>query len=328
MMQEKSLILTAANAQALPARERVGLAVARLDVARLVKTIIAAEEAGVRQIWSTQSPLQPDTLTVFAAAAVQTRSIRLGSAIIPTYPRHPLTMAAQALALNELAPGRLRLGLGSSHKPIIEGVYGMELVKPLEYLHEYVEIVRAALWDGKVDYQGKFFTVKGTLPNTAPLPVLTSVLRENAFKLAGEISDGALSWLCPVPYLLQTGLPALRASAQEHGRPAPPLVAHVLAAGSSDRSAVIKATRAQIQSYGKLPFYASMFANAGYPVDANGTMSDDLIGSLVISGSATTITGRFKELLASGLDEILVMPITVQQEESELHQLMQLIGGL
>jgi alkanesulfonate monooxygenase SsuD/methylene tetrahydromethanopterin reductase-like flavin-dependent oxidoreductase (luciferase family) len=71
---------------------------------------------------------------------------------VPTYPRHPLVMAAQALALNELAPGRLRLGLGSSHKPSIEGVYGLKLIKPLEYLREYVTIVRAALWGGKIDF--------------------------------------------------------------------------------------------------------------------------------------------------------------------------------
>jgi len=327
-MQNQPFILTAADAQALPERERVGLAVARLDTAALVKTIVAAEEAGVRQVWSTQSPLQADTLTVFAAAAVQTRDIRLGSAIIPTYPRHPLTMASQAQALNDLAPGRLRLGIGSSHRPVIEGTYGIEMVKPLEHLREYVEIVRAALWEGKVDHQGKFFKVKATLPRTAQLPILISTLRVNAFKQAGEIADGALPWLCPVPYLLKTGLPALRESAQAHGRPVPPLIAHVLAAVSEDRSAVIKATRAQIQSYGKLPFYAAMFADAGYPVAADGSMSDDLIGSLVISGSATAIAGRFKELLASGLDELLVLPIPVQQADNELYQLMQLIGGL
>lgn len=327
-MQNKPQIFTAADAQALPVRERVGLALARLDTAALVKTFVAAEEAGVRQVWSTQSPLQSDTLTAFAAAAVQTREIRLGSAIIPTYPRHPLTMASQALALNDLAPGRFRLGIGSSHRPVIEGAYGIKMVKPLEHLREYVEIVRAALWEGQVDHQGKFFTVKATLPRTAQLPILTSALRENAFKLAGEIADGVLPWLCPVPYLLKTGLPALQASAQAHGRPVPPLVAHVLAAVSADRSSVLKATRAQIQSYGKLPFYAAMFADAGYPVEADGTMSDDLVGSLVISGSAPAIAERFKELLASGLDELLVLPIAVQQADSELQQLMQLIGSL
>jgi alkanesulfonate monooxygenase SsuD/methylene tetrahydromethanopterin reductase-like flavin-dependent oxidoreductase (luciferase family) len=272
--------------------------------------------------------LQPDTLTAFAAAAVQTHTIRLGSAIIPTYPRHPLTVAAQALALSDLAPGRLRLGLGSSHKPIIEGIYGLALARPLEYLREYVEIVRAALWDGKVDHQGHYFTVKATLPGTAPLPVLTSVLREQAFKLAGEISDGALSWLCPVPYLLNRGLPALRAGAQLQGRPTPPLVAHVLAALSEDRPAVIEATRGRIQSYGKLPFYAAMFADAGHPVDGQGTMSDALIESLVISGNPAAVAECFKELLVSGLDELLVMAIPVQHEERELHQLMHLIGSL
>lgn len=326
--QNLSLLLTSEQVQALPLRERVGLAVARLDAPTLVKTMVAAEEAGVRQFWSTQSPLQPDTLTTFAAAAVQTKTIRFGSAIIPTYPRHPLTMAAQALALHELAAGRLRLGLGSSHRPVIEGTYGIKQVTPLAHLREYVQIVRAALWDGTVDYQGTFFTVKATLPHTAPLPLLISVLRERAFALAGEIADGALTWLCPVPYLLQRGLPALRASAQAHGRPVPPLVAHVLVAMSEDRPAVIQATRAQIQYYGKLPFYAAMFADAGYPVDANGTMSDELLGSLVISGTATAITERFHALLASGLDELLVTPITVQQQESEWHQLMRLIGSL
>jgi len=202
------------------------------------------------------------------------------------------------------------------------------LVKPLEYLREYVEIVRAALWDGKVEHQGPFFTVMGTLPYTAPLPVLTSVLREQAFKLAGEISDGALSWLCPVPYLLHRGQPALRAGAELQGRPAPPLVAHVLAAMSEDRPAVIEATRGRIQSYGKLPFYAAMFADAGHPVDAQGAMSDALIESLVISGSPASIAERFKELLAAGLDELMVMHVPVQHEERELHQLMHLVGSL
>jgi alkanesulfonate monooxygenase SsuD/methylene tetrahydromethanopterin reductase-like flavin-dependent oxidoreductase (luciferase family) len=327
-MQKHTLILTAEEARALPDRERVGLALARLGSTGLLKAIRSAEEEGVRQIWSTQGAFVPDTLTIFAAAAMQTSTIRLGTAIIPTYPRHPLTMVAQALALNDLAPGRLRLGLGSSHQPTIEGVYGLKLLKPLDYLREYVSVVRSALWDGQVDFQGQFFTVKGAMSKTAPLPILTSVLRVNAFKLAGEITDGALSWLCPVPYLLKTGLPALRASAEEHGRPAPPLVAHVLVAASEDRPAVLQATRAQIKGYGRLPFYAAMFADAGHPVSDDGSMTDDLIRSLVISGNSSAIATRLKELLSEGLDELLVLPVPVQQADQELQQLMQVIGSL
>jgi alkanesulfonate monooxygenase SsuD/methylene tetrahydromethanopterin reductase-like flavin-dependent oxidoreductase (luciferase family) len=327
-MQTGTFIYTAEVANALPARERVGLVTNALDAATIVRTIVAAEAAGVRQIWNTQSPLEADILTTFAAAAVQTGAIRLGTSIVPTYPRHPLTMAAQALALNDLAPGRLRLGIGSSHRPVMEGVYGIPMVKPLEHLREYLQIVRAALWEGKVEHQGQFFTVNATLPRTARIPILTSTLRENAFTLAGEIADGALTWLCPVPYLLNTGLPLLQASARQQGRPVPPLVAQVLVAASEDRPAVIAATRKRIRHYGQLPFYAQMFAAAGFPVDANGVMSDDLVSSLVISGSATAITERLKELLASGLNELLVLPIPVQQPEGESQQLMRLIGQI
>src|SRR5579883_1236812 len=168
-MSNPSVILTAQDAQSLPVRERVGLAVARLDTATLVQTVIAAEAAGVRQVWSTQSALQADTLTTFAAAVVQTNTVRLGTAIVPTYPRHPLTMASQALALNDLAPGRLRLGVGPSHRPLMEGSYGMQMGKPLEHLREYVQIVRAALWTGQVNTQGKNFQVQATFRGLAQI---------------------------------------------------------------------------------------------------------------------------------------------------------------
>jgi len=73
--------------------------------------------------------------------------------------------------------------------------------------------LRAVLWEGKVNHHGEFFNVVVTSPNAARLPILVSALGEKAFQLAGEIADGALSWLCPVPYLLHTGLPALRKGA-------------------------------------------------------------------------------------------------------------------
>ncbi len=317
---------TRASSQSM--REQVGLVTNGSDAATVVRRIVVAEEAGVRQIWTTQRPTSADSLTTFAAAALQTKSIRLGTAIVPTYPRHPLTMALQALAIHDLAPGRLRLGIGPSSRPSIEGTYGLPMGKPLEHLREYVDIVHAALWEGNVDHQGLFFHVKASLLRTAQVPILISTLGEGAFRLAGEIADGALPWLCPVPYLLKTGLPALRESATSHGRTPPPVVAHVLVAVSEDRQAVLDATRAQIQHHGQLPFYANMFAGAGFPIPADGSMSDELVSSLVISGSDAAIADRFSDILASGLDELLVLPVAVHDSERELSQLMQLIGHL
>src|SRR6516162_2434502 len=204
-----------------PARERVGLVVNGANASTAVSTIIAAEAAGVRQVWMIQTPPAPDTLTIFAAAAVQTSSIRMGTAIVPTYPRHPLTMVQQALAFGDLAPERLRLGIGPSHRPTIEGIYGIPMTSPLDHLREYVNVLRAALWEGKVDHHGRFFTIKATMPRTPRTPILISALRMGAFQLAGEISDGAISWMCPVPYLLEKALPALRTGAASSSRPVP-----------------------------------------------------------------------------------------------------------
>ena len=149
-----------------PTRERVGLVIDGTNAAATVKTIAAVEAAGVRQIWMAQTPFWPDTLTTLAAAAIKTSTVRLGTSIVPTYPRHPLVMAQQALSLYDIAPSRLRLGIGPSHQAIIEGIYGLPQTTPLAHLREYVNVLRTALWEGKVDHHGNFFNVKVSMSHT------------------------------------------------------------------------------------------------------------------------------------------------------------------
>ena len=88
-----------------------------------------------------QPPNLPDTLTTFSAAAAKTSTVKLGTSIVPTYPRHPLVMAQQALTLHDLASGRLRLGIGPSHRFIIDNMYGLQHSKPLTHLREYSEVL-------------------------------------------------------------------------------------------------------------------------------------------------------------------------------------------
>ena len=309
-------------------RERVGLVVDGTNAAAAVKTIAAAEAAGVRQIWMVQSPWSPDILTTFAAAATKTSTIRLGTSIVPTYPRHPLVLAQQALALYDIAPGRLRLGIGPSHKAIIEGIYGLPQTTPLAHLREYVNVLRAALWEAKVDHHGQFFNVVVTLPRTSQIPVLVSTLGKKAFQLAGEIADGALSWICPVPYLLRTGIPTLHTAAAAAGRSAPPLVAHVSVALTEDRRSVLAAGHQMLDFYAKLPFYTKMFADAGFPLTSDQTVTDALVESLVISGNEATVAARFTELLAAGLDELNVALVPITDADDEQSRLMHLIGQL
>jgi alkanesulfonate monooxygenase SsuD/methylene tetrahydromethanopterin reductase-like flavin-dependent oxidoreductase (luciferase family) len=311
-------------------RERVGLVVDGSNMMAATKTIVAAEAAGVQQIWMVQPPWSPDVLTTFAAAATKTSTVRLGTSIVPTYPRHPLVLAQQALSLYDIAPGRLRLGIGPSHQAIIEGIYGLPQTTPLAHLREYVKVLRAALWEGKVDHHGHFFNVIVTLSRTTQTPVLISTLGKKAFQLAGEVADGALSWMCPVQYLLNTGIPALRAAAAANGRSAsPPLVAYVSVALSQDRPSVMAAGHRVFDMTAELPFYVKMYSDAGFPLTAGQTsVPDSLVDSLIVSGNEATVVARFIELLAAGLDELMVTLVPIKDAVDEQTRLMHLIGRL
>ena len=289
------------------ATERVGLVISDENAATAVKNIVEAEAAGVRQIWMNQPPYFPDSLTTLAVAAAKTSTIRLGTSIVPTYPRHPLVMAQQALSIHDVAPGRFRLGIGPSHQSIIEGIYGLRHETPLAHLREYVNVLRTVLQEGKVDYQGKFFNVKVSLPRTAHIPILISTLGMKAFQLAGEIADGALSWVCPVQYLIRSGIPALHTGAVNANRKsAPPLVAYISVALSEDRHSVLKAGHQMIDVYTKLPFYVQMFSRASFPLIDDQKAPDTLIDSFIVSGDEKTVASKLTELLAAGLDELMV----------------------
>ena len=307
-----------------------GLVIPRGGAAALVERVTQAEQRGIRQVWTTVGGPTADPVTAYAAAGAATERIGLGTAVTPTYPRHPITLAAQAIALNDLATGRIRLGVGTSHKPTIEGAYGIPMGKPLAHLREYVTILKALLWEGAVDFSGDYFTVKTALPaNVAPpqIPVPISALRPNAFRLAGEIADGAISWVTPIAYLKETALPAMQAGAEAAGRARPPLVAHIPVAVSTDRAAARDAFRAQFPIYPKLPFYAAMFAAAGYPVTAKAEMSDDLVDVLTVSGSPTEVRARLEAILAGGIDELMISHVAVADDAGELAALSEVLAG-
>ena len=266
------------------------------------------------------------------ATAAKTSSVNLGTSIVPTYPRHPLVLAQQALALHDIAPGRLRLGIGPSHRFIIEKMYGLQQSNPLAHLREYVEVLRTALWDGKVNHHGDFYNVEAELVRSAQIPLLISTLGKMAFQLAGQIADGALTWVCPVPYLINIGIPALRSSAASVGRSTPQLVAHVPIALSEDRVSVLSAGHRYLDFYAKIPFYAKMFSNAGFQVTSDQMVPNALVDNLVISGNEEKVAARINELLSAGLDELMVSPVPVtgtgEDEQQQQARLMHLIGRL
>jgi alkanesulfonate monooxygenase SsuD/methylene tetrahydromethanopterin reductase-like flavin-dependent oxidoreductase (luciferase family) len=162
------------------------------------------------------------------------------------------------------------------------------------------------------------------------MQLLISAVGLKAFRLAGEIADGALPWVSPVPYLLESALPELRAGAEIRSRPAPPVIAYVQVALSLDEAKVQVATRKLARRSMHSVFYTRMFAKAGFAkaVEGDEAALDALARALVISGDETTVHERIQELLASGLDELLLHLVPIADEENERKQLLHLVGSL
>ncbi len=310
---------------------RAGLVVpASTNSRRDLETIAQLDEIGVPTVWQTAGPTRPEVMTLYGSAAATTSRVKLGTSIVPTYTRHPAVLATQALVIESLAPGRLRLGVGPSHRPTIEGMLGIPMGKPLSHLREYVTVLRSLLHTGRVDFDGESYRVhlaqqEGTTPPGTE--ILVSALSPGAFRLAGEVSDGGISWLAPVRYLVETALPAIAEGAVAASRPAPPVIAHVPVAMTTDREAARAATARDFGSYGRLPYYARMFAAAGVPVGADNQTSPEAVDSLVVSGTPDQIGARLEAIVAEGIGEILVSQVPVTDVEGERVELARVLAG-
>lgn len=312
-------------------RERVGLAVMSVSPtkpAALVELLVELEEVEIEQIWVSGPPTQPDLFTTLAAAATRTTHLKFGTAVVQVFAHHPVLLARQALSLNALAPGRLRLGIGTGVPAFAKRMYSIEMEKPLAYLREYIQVLRPLLQDGEVQHQGRYFTLDIKLSASSQVPLLVGTLGQKTFRLAGEIADGALPYLCPLPYLRETALSALSAGAAVAGRSRPPLTAHVPVALTEERALALQAGRRAMSFYTTLPTCRNMFIAAGYTQQEIDTVSDSFVESLLVFGDEVKVRDRLLELLSSGFDELMIEPIPVSDAAQEEKRLARLIGQL
>src|SRR5919199_5448989 len=167
-------------------QQLIGVAVSAPDSPGVLTGIEQAEQLGIPAAWLTTGGVGLDALTLFAAAAVRTSRIRLGTSITPTFPRHPLVVVQQVQVLAQLAPGRFRLGLSPSHRPIMEATFGVDFRAPLGHLREYVRIVKTILQRGSVDFDGRYYRAHGQIRAPVDVPVMASALQQKSFELCGE----------------------------------------------------------------------------------------------------------------------------------------------
>jgi alkanesulfonate monooxygenase SsuD/methylene tetrahydromethanopterin reductase-like flavin-dependent oxidoreductase (luciferase family) len=177
------------------------------------RLIFISNEAGIPAIWVRASASAGPTYCPWAAA-IKTERVVLGTAIVRTWPRHPVALAEEALAIEQLAPGRFRLGIGPTGETQAVRTYGANYRKPLTQVREYLTVLCALLYEGAVDFVGEHVTARSSLRTPVHIPLLASAAGLRAFELCGELSDGAISWVAPEHYLVEQALPALRRGAE------------------------------------------------------------------------------------------------------------------
>ncbi len=209
-----------------------------------------------------------ESLTVLTAYAMRTSRIRLGTGVVPIYTRTPATMAQTAVTLDELSHGRLTLGLGVSHRPVVEHWHGQTIDKPVQEMREYAGIVRA-IASGEEPPASEKWPTSFRLGGVAPRPdlrIYVAALSPAMLRLAGEIADGVLLWLCTPPYIRDVVIPELRRGREAAGRTLDgfDVVPAIPTALVADPAAAHGALRRELLTYFGLPFYRAMIERSGF----------------------------------------------------------------
>ena len=215
-----------------------------------------AEADGFSSYWLAQLGV-PDALTAIATMGEDTSTIELGTAVIPTWLRHPLMLAAQASTVVEaIGPGRLILGIGLAHKMSIEGTLKVPFATPAKHMEEYLSVLLPVLTDRKVSFEGDIWSaevegVGGTA--VEPPTVMLAAMGPRMLKLAGSRTSGSILWLSGPTAIAEQIKPALDAAAAEAGRPAPRIVASVPLCVTKDADSVKGFVAAALAGYNDLP---------------------------------------------------------------------------
>jgi 5,10-methylenetetrahydromethanopterin reductase len=278
------------------------------SVFRAAERAQQAEDAGLHGMFL-GSAFGFDPMMALGYAGTKTSTILLGTAVVPTWPRHPVVMAQSAATANQMCGGRFRLGIGPSHKPVMK-MYGIDFDRPISHLAEYVDIVKTLLSTGTVQHKGDRFKVRGFLDvkDGGNPPVLLSALKEQACRLAGRVADGVLPWLTPPVYVREVIEPNVAAGAAVAGRSeAPPIIAECPAVLETDFDRVREVVTTDLAVYPQMPFYGDIFVRIGAAPsveEAAKGWTDDMINAVVPWGDRDVLAARAQEYFDAGADEV------------------------
>ncbi|MGB4862934.1 MAG: TIGR03564 family F420-dependent LLM class oxidoreductase [Tepidiformaceae bacterium] len=232
--------------------------------AELVARAVRAEEAGFDSVWLPQVGTV-DALMTLALAGGSTSRIEMGTSVVPTYPRHPTVLAQQALTAQDATGGRLTLGIGLSHKVMIENSLGLDYSRPIPHMREYLTILNGLLAGEQVRFEGGEYRVHAQIAVAGAKrpPVVVAALGPAMLRLCGRLADGTVTWMGGIDYLRDIAVPTMSEAAKKAGKPAPRFVAMVPVLLAKDAGAGREAINTAFANYGRIPSYRATLDRGG-----------------------------------------------------------------
>jgi alkanesulfonate monooxygenase SsuD/methylene tetrahydromethanopterin reductase-like flavin-dependent oxidoreductase (luciferase family) len=252
-----------------------------------------------------------DSATALMAYAARSERLMLGTGVMPIYSRTPVATAQSFATLDEFSGGRAIIGLGVSHRPVVEAWYGQSIDKPLREMREYVGVVRAIL-RGEDPPQGVRFASAFHFMGYEPrpdIPIYLAGLSPGMLRLAGEIADGVVLWLCNPEYIRRVVVPTVAEGRAKAGKPPEgfDIVAAVPSAVTGEPAQAKAQLRSELVPYFSLPFYRKMielsgFADdiAAFDRDGQEAISDEFLSGLAAIGTAEEGAATVRRYADSG----------------------------
>ncbi|CAB4537398.1 unannotated protein [freshwater metagenome] len=252
------------------------------------------EEAGFDSFWIAQI-FGMDALTALAVVGREVPRIELGTAVVPTYPRHPMMMAGQALTVQLASQNRLALGIGLSHEIVVESLWGYSYAKPLRHMREYLSALLPLLRGESVDVHGEDITCVGgvDVQGAEAPPVIVAALGEQMLKLAGSNGCGTITWCTGERALLTHVVPKINQAAEDAGRAAPRVIAGLPVCVTANPEAAHAMVAEQLSLYGGLPSYRAMLDIEGAEGPAD----------VAIIGNEEQVADQLSRLAEGGVTE-------------------------
>ncbi|KDN16867.1 TIGR03564 family F420-dependent LLM class oxidoreductase [Amycolatopsis rifamycinica] len=286
---------------------RTGILIDELGVGFDAMTAQAREAAklGYGALWVAQRGGW-DALTALPALGAAAPGLELGTCVVPTYSRHPITMAAQALTAQAAAGVPVHLGLGLSHRFIVEGEFGYSYDRPIRHLREYLQALHPLLRGEKADVHGESLTAAGAVnaPGAQRPAVLIGSVSPQSTRLAGELADGVITTFAGPRAIAEVVVPALGAGSR--------VVSGQLICVTSD---VDEARRRLEERYGtaaNVPAYRTILDRGGY----------ERVSDSALVGDEETVRRQVKSLEDAGATELLVMPFGSAAEQARTRELL------